>query len=211
MTGDAEFNEVYFTDARIPDVHRLGDVGDGWRVALATLMNERTAIGGAQSVPRGGGPMARALALWKGRASTNGLAAHDAALRDRLLQLWVESEVVRLTGMRAQHRRAAGTPGPEESVGKLMASELNKRVTNLLVDLSGPAGVLYGDYAMHRPEVVAMATDEDAPRAFLRARANTIEGGTSEIMRNILGERVLGLPGDVRVDKDVAWADVPRN
>jgi alkylation response protein AidB-like acyl-CoA dehydrogenase len=102
-----------------------------------------------------------------------------------------------------------GVPGPEGSTGKLSFAELNKKVYAFVVDLMGADGMLYGSYEMHRP-VTAMDSDT-LQKAFLRSRANSIEGGTSEVMRNILGERVLGLPGDVRVDRDVAWKDVPRN
>ena len=206
MTGEAEFNEVYFTDARIPDSMRLGDEGDGWRVAIATLMNERTAIGSASLGSRGGGMIALALNAWQARDG-----ATDPVQRDRLVQLWIEAEVVRLTGLRAAQKRAAGTPGPEESTTKLMTSEFNKKATNLALDLLGPAGVLYSSYEMTRPESIGGPRADNIQSAFLRARANTIEGGTSEIMRNILAERVLGLPGDVRVDKDVPWVDVPRS
>ena len=206
ITGEAEFNEVYFTDTRIPDAMRLGDEGDGWRVAVATLMNERTAIGGASIGVRGGGFVGMAMDAWRARKDTG-----DVALRDRLVQLWIESEVVRLTGIRAAQKRATGTPGPEESTTKLMVSELNKKATNLAVDLLGPAGALYSTYEMTRPESIGGPRADDIQAAFLRARANTIEGGTSEIMRNILAERVLGLPGDVRVDKDVPWVEVPRS
>ena len=119
--------------------------------------------------------------------------------------------MVRLTTVRAQQRRAAGTPGPEESTGKLAATELAKRVHSMCVDLMGLDGLRYGSYEEIRPDSIGLASAEDVPRAFLRSRANTIEGGTSEIMRNILGERVLGLPGEPRVDKDLPWAKVPRS
>jgi alkylation response protein AidB-like acyl-CoA dehydrogenase len=204
MTGDAEFNEVYFMDARIPDSMRLGDVGDGWRIAVATLMNERSAIGGNAAPTRGGGAIGRTMELWRERG--NG----DAAMCDRVVDLWVEAELVRLTTIRAQQKRAVGTPGPEESIGKLASSELAKRINELSVDLLGPEGLLYSSYKMVRPNSIGEGSDE-VSKSFLRSRANTIEGGTSEIMRNILGERVLGLPGDVRVDKDVAWSKVPRS
>jgi alkylation response protein AidB-like acyl-CoA dehydrogenase len=133
----------------------------------------------------------------------------DPALKDRLMQLWVESEAARLTNIRAGQNRQVGTPGPEGSTGKLASAELNKRIYNLCVDLLGAEGMLYGSYEMVRPETAGQATS--IQHAFLRARANSIEGGTSEIMRNILGERVLGLPGDVRVDKDKPWSEVPRS
>jgi len=202
ITGDAEFNEVYFTDVRIPDGERLGAVGEGWRVSLTTLMNERVSIGGGV-IPRASGPIGEALRLWAKRQDK------DPVLRDRLSQLWIEAEVQRLTNMRASQNRQKGTPGPEGSTGKLAFAELNKRIYELCLDIIGPSGMLYGSYEMTRP---AEAMQASAPqKMFLRARANSIEGETSEIMRNILAERVLGLPGDVRVDKDRPWSEVPRN
>jgi alkylation response protein AidB-like acyl-CoA dehydrogenase len=202
ITGEAEFNEVYFTDVRIPDSERLGDVGDGWRVSLTTLMNERVSIGGAIQ-PKGSGPIGEAVKIWKSKGHS------DPALKDELMQLWTEAEVNRLTNIRASQLRAVGTPGPEGSTAKLAFAELNKRVYEFCLTLMGPEGMLYGSYEMIRPET-AMGSDS-LQKAFLRARANSIEGGTSEVMRNILGERVLGLPGDVRVDKELPWIKVPRS
>ncbi|HVM40650.1 MAG TPA: acyl-CoA dehydrogenase family protein [Acidimicrobiia bacterium] len=206
MTGEAEFNEVYMTDVRIPDTMRVGAEGEGWRVAVTTLMNERQALGGDATVRRGGGPIAEAMRLWKERGHT------DPVLRDRLVGLWVESEVQRMTAMRAAQKRAVGNPGPEGSTGKLATAELNKKVTELYMDLLGAEAMLYPiGYEMARPSEVSLVSGADPRKAFLRARANTIEGGTSEIMRNILGERILGLPGDPRADKGMPWSDVPRN
>ena len=211
MTGEAEFNEVYFTDARIPDAERLGGVGEGWHVALTTLMNERVALGGSVA-PRGSGTISEAIRLWDARqASGRAGGPEDLVLKDRLVQRWIEAEVLRLTSMRASQNRKLGTPGPEGSVGKLFSAELNKRIYELCIDLLGPEGMLYSSYDMVRPEVATMGVGMDPRKAFLRSRANSIEGGTSEVMRNILGERVLALPGDVRVDKDVAWSQIPRN
>jgi alkylation response protein AidB-like acyl-CoA dehydrogenase len=202
ITGEAEFNEVYFTDARIPDAERLSDVGDGWRVVLTTLMNERVAIGGGVP-PRGGGFIGEAVKIWKK------VGGGDAAKRDKLMDLWVKAEVLRLTNIRASHLRAAGNPGPEGSIGKIVSATLNKEISEFTVDLLGPEGMLKPDgYPMERPRHAMMWAN--AQQAFLRARANSIEGGTTEIAKNILGERVLGLPGDVRVDKDIPWKDVPK-
>jgi alkylation response protein AidB-like acyl-CoA dehydrogenase len=202
MTGQAEFNEVYFTDVRVPDAERLGEVGEGWRVSLTTLMNERVSLGGS-TAPRGSGMIAVLLDTWSKRGGGT------AVERDRVAQLWIEAEVLRLTSMRAAQKRQAGTPGPEGSIGKVISAELNKKMTNAIVDLLGAEGMLYGTYEMTRPErAMEGATLQ---QTFLRMRANSIEGGTSEIMRNILGERVLGLPGDVRVDKDAPWSHVPRS
>jgi alkylation response protein AidB-like acyl-CoA dehydrogenase len=200
MTGDAEFNEVYFTDARVPDSEKLGDRGDGWRVSLTTLMNERVSIGGAIA-PRGSGPIGHAVAAYKKNP--------DRKKLDELMKLWCAAETARLTNLRASANRKIGTPGPEGSTAKLAMAELNKKVYSFTVGLMGPSGMLYSDYD-HRQAGAGMFTD-DVQRSFLRSRANSIEGGTSEVMRNILGERVLGLPGDVRVDKGRSWLEVPRN
>jgi alkylation response protein AidB-like acyl-CoA dehydrogenase len=204
MTGEAEFNEVYFTDVRIPDKERLGNPGDGWRVSLTTLMNERVSIGGT-IVPQGSGPIAEALRIWRQLPDER----KDAATRDELMKLWIEAEVLRLTNIRAGQNRKIGVPGPEGSTGKLAFAEGNKKIYDFCVNLLGADGMLYSSYEMVRPET-AMFSDS-VQKAFLRSRANSIEGGTSEVMRNILGERVLGLPGDVRVDREIAWKDVPRN
>ncbi|MFV0525388.1 MAG: acyl-CoA dehydrogenase family protein [Acidimicrobiales bacterium] len=205
MTGEAEFNEVYLTDARVPDAERMGDVGDGWRVSITTLMNERVAIGG--SIPtRGSGFIALAVDAYN---NANHGAPRTAVERDELMKLWVRAEVLRLTNIRASGNRKAGTPGPEGSVGKLASANLNKDITDYTITLTGADGMLYDNYDLEQPETsMTFSTNQ---KAFLRARANSIEGGTTEVMKNILGERMLGLPGDVRVDKDVPWIDVPRN
>jgi alkylation response protein AidB-like acyl-CoA dehydrogenase len=209
MTGEAEFNEVFFTDARVPDAERLGEVGDGWHVAITTLMNERVSIGGGIP-PREGGVIREALNVWRGLPEpTEDQVAERAVQRDELTKLWIQAEVLRLTNIRASQLRSVGTPGPEGSVGKSLAAEHNKAVMNFAVDLMGAEGMLYTSYDMVRPEATM---SWDCPqKAFLRMRANSIEGGTTEVMKNILGERVLGLPGDVRVDKGVPWREVPRN
>jgi alkylation response protein AidB-like acyl-CoA dehydrogenase len=209
ITGEAEFNEVFFTDVRMPDSARIGAEGDGWRVAVTTLMNERVSIGGAVT-RRGSGPIAHAMGIWKDKWSGD-TSPHALALRDRLISTWIRCEVFSMTNQRASQGRRSGTPGPEGSVGKLAFAEENQRVYELCMDLLGTDGMLYpAGYPMIRPEHVGMGTP-DIHKAFLRVRANSIEGGTSEVMRNILGERVLGLPGDVRNDKELAWKDVPRS
>jgi alkylation response protein AidB-like acyl-CoA dehydrogenase len=208
MTGAAEFNEVYMTDARVSDADRLGDVGNGWAVALATLMNERVSIGGAAR-PTRVGPASEAVRMWNERGHD------DPAARDRLMRVWSRGEVMRLMNTRAAQTRKAGTPGPDGSIGKLAFAELNKDTTEVAIDLMGMDGQLYATYdLLDRPGHERTASpdrDDILRRSFLRSRANSIEGGTSEVMRNILGERVLGLPGDVRVDKELPWTEVPRN
>lgn len=205
ITGEAEFNEVFMTDVRIHDSHRLGDVGEGWHVSLTTLMNERVSIGG-QIAPRGGGMITLALNQWnKADESKRTNPVH----RDRLAKLWIEAELLRLTNIRAANNRKVGTPGPEGSTGKLVMAELNQRISNFAMDIMGAEATLFGEYTFDRPK---HALDISTPqKAFLRMQANSIEGGTSNIMRNILGERVLGLPGEPRNDRDVPWSQVPRN
>jgi alkylation response protein AidB-like acyl-CoA dehydrogenase len=213
ITGEAEFNEVYMTEVRVPDADRIGDVGEGWRVAMTTLMNERTTIGGGggggggRGPQRGSGAIAEAVRIWRDE-----VADRSPAVRDRLMQLWIEAEVLRLTNVRAGQNRKAGNPGPEGSIAKLQFAEVNKRIYELCVDLLGADAAVGYDYEMRRAESLGLVGPPGSSRKmFLRSRANSIEGGTSEIQRNILGERVLGLPGDVRVDKDIPWSQVPRS
>ena len=204
ITGEAEFNEVYFTDARVPDANRLGGRGEGWAVSITTLMNERVAIGSAPT-PRGGGSIGDAVGVWRDR----GLS--DPVKRDKLAALWSEAEALRLTNMRAAQLASLGTPGPEGSTGKLQWADLQKKIYEFAIGLLGPDALGYpSTYEMTIPDDAAFGR-RDTQKNFLRSRANSIEGGTSEIMRNILGERVLGLPGEPRVDKGIPWTDVPRS
>lgn len=203
ITGEAEFNEVFLTGVRIPDAHRLGAVGDGWRVAQATLMNERVAIGGMVT-PREGGMIGPVAETWRARPELR-----TSELHDRLLGLWVEAEVARLGAERVRQQLAVGAPGPEGSGLKLTFARLNQRISGLEVELLGEDGLRYGDWTMVRPESVDFY-GRDAGYRYLRAKGNSIEGGTSEILRNIVAERVLGLPSEPRTDKDVAWKDLPR-
>ena len=204
MTGQAEFNEVYMTDARIPDLHRLGGVGDGWRVAMTTLMNERSALGASGS-RRGAGAISDAVELWAARPDL-----HTPVLRDRLTQLWLRAEAQRLTSERSRASATAGGPGPEGSIGKMVGAELNQQIYQFCMDLLGPEGILYHSYAMWGANAGTGDWRGPIQQRYLRSRANTIEGGTSEVLRNILGERVLGLPGDLRADAGMPWKEVPR-
>ena len=214
ITGDAEFNEVFFDDVRIPDTMRLGPEGDGWRVAVTTLMNERVSLSGAGSVSGdtiGGSPVARLLERHRG------IAEPDA--RQRLAQAYIESRLIRLNNERAAAKRKTGhEAGPEGSITKLMSAEFNQRLQKLALDLEGVGGVAWegGDttqeHARSRPRWLAGGDDRGTlARGFLRAQANTIEGGTSDIMRNILGERVLGLPKEPDASRDLPWKDVLRS
>ncbi|GAA3029715.1 acyl-CoA dehydrogenase family protein [Streptomyces glomeratus] len=203
ITGEAEFNEVFLTDVRIPDDRRLGGIGDGWRVAQTTLMNERVSIGGMR-IPREGGMIGPVARTWRERPE---LRTHD--LHQRLLTLWVEAEVVRLTGERLRQQLSAGQPGPEGSGMKLAFARLNQEISGLEVELLGEEGLHYDDWTLRRPELVDF-TGRDAGYRYLRAKGNSIEGGTSEVLLNIVSERVLGLPAEPRTDKDVAWKDLAR-
>ena len=128
------------------------------------------------------------------------------------MKVWVRSEVSRLTNIRAGQNRKMGNPGPEMSVAKLAYAGLNQDIMDLCVNMQGPAGLVDYDYTFRRPEDLSVSGIENGVgHGFLRVQANSIEGGTSDIMRNIIGEQVLGLPGEPRVDKNVAWVDVPRN
>jgi alkylation response protein AidB-like acyl-CoA dehydrogenase len=227
MTGDAEFNEVYFTDARVPDSMRLGDVGRGWDVAITTLMNERVALGGGGGAGLDTGsanPVDALLTLARKVGK-----ADDPIIRQKVAQLWIESRVLRYTNQRSQASLKAGRmPGPEGSIGKMFQAEWNQRLQECVVEVLGAYGmarfgtsVKESTLGLPLREGTTMGVGNDAPSAelasvdliyaFLRSRANTIEGGTAEIMRNILGERVLGLPKDPQVDRDVPWSQVRRS
>jgi alkylation response protein AidB-like acyl-CoA dehydrogenase len=203
LTGEAEFNEVFLTDVTIPDADRIGAVGEGWKVATATLMNERVAIGGG-AASREGGMIGSAVRTWRQRPELR-----TAGLHDRLLRLWADAEVARLAGVRLRQQLAAGQPGPEGSGAKLVFARLNQEISEFEVELAGPDGLRYDDWTMRRSDGTNFY-GRDRGYRYLRARGNSIEGGTSEILRNIIAERVLGLPPDIRVDKDVPWKDLPR-
>ena len=208
ITGEAEFNEIYFTDARVPKENLLGEVGDGWRVSLTILMNERVAIGGNVR-ERGTGSPGHLVQLWKDRDLS------DPSQRDRLIELWIQQEAVRLTNMRDAESRAKGTPGPEGSTSKLYEAEINKDSYEFAMELLGQEALLFPrGYELTQPELNFENETfgfTDTQSLFLRSRANSIEGGTSEIMRNIIAERVLGLPSEPKLDKDKAWKDIPRS
>jgi alkylation response protein AidB-like acyl-CoA dehydrogenase len=210
ITGEAEFNEVFMNEVRIPNDRMFGKEGQGWRVAITTLMNERSALGGGSS-RKGGGPITILLDLLK-KSTTHRSATEAALLRDKVTQLYIQSELLRLTGARARAAtRSGGNPGPEGSVGKLAQSSLYMKLWEVCSEVLGDDALIYEPGYELRQEVGVQRDRRLAAKyQLLRSRANSIEGGTSDIMRNILGERVLGLPGEPRVDKAVPWKDVPR-
>jgi alkylation response protein AidB-like acyl-CoA dehydrogenase len=204
ITGEAEFNEVFLTDVRVPDANRLGPEGGGWRVATTTLNNERVAIGSRPGVPREGGIIGKVTEAWRGEPELRNPAMHD-----ELMRLWVDAEVLRLTGERLRQQAVAGQPGPEGAGMKVAFARLAQAISGFDIELHAESGLHYDDWTMRRTEVVDLVGREPGYR-YLRARGNSIEGGTSEILRNTISERILGLPGEHRVDKDVAWKDLAR-
>ncbi|MGW1682405.1 acyl-CoA dehydrogenase family protein [Saccharopolyspora sp. NPDC002376] len=203
ITGEAEFNEVFLTGVRIPDAQRLGEVGQGWQVAMGTLMNERVAIGG-RTPPREGGMIGEAAKAWRDHPDKR-----TPGLHDRLLQLWVDAEATRLTSIRLRQQLAVGEPGPEGSAVKVCFAEQNQAITGFELELLGEAGLGYDDWTFRQSD------DSDfikrgAGFRYLRAKGNSIEGGTTEILRNVIAERVLGLPPEIRTDKDRPWKELPR-
>jgi len=201
MTGSAEFNEVFFSDVRIPDANRVGDVGDGWRCARTTLMNERTTLAGISLDPVSflGGTRKDP---WRSFLESVPDRRHPRA-RQQLAQLYIEAEVKEITAFRANSARRRGMqPGPEGGVNKVFNAEYNQRRSSFAVNANGVAATAWlpGD-----------AATEARVTTFLRARANTIEGGTSEVLRNQMAERILGLPRDPDADKGLAWAEITRN
>lgn len=196
VNGQSGFNEVYFTDVRIPDSQRLGEAGQGWEVSLTTLMNERLSIGSGMST---GFPELFRFCM---DAEIDGRpAVEDSAVRSRLAQIAVRQSGLKYTGMRAISALSKGeTPGPENSIGKLVAGATMQDLSMFALDLQGEAGVVWDEDSPQQGRFQAM---------LMRSPATRIEGGSDEILRNIIGERVLGLPGDIRVDKDVAFKDIP--
>jgi len=161
-------------------------------VALTTLMNERTAIGGGGGGnAKRRGPIDDAVRIWHDTPADQRSAAH----LDQLMRLWCKSEALRLTNMRAAQAAKAGNPGPEGSIAKLMFAEINMEIYEFCVDLLGASALIDHDYTMRRSESLGLTGPPGSARKmFLRSRANSIEGGTSEIQRNIVANRVLGLP-----------------
>ena len=201
MDGEADFNEVFLNEVLVPDANRVGAVGEGWRSALTTLANERSAISGASldTISLEGGLRADPWTSYLGAMTTEGSKLD----RQALSQIYIQLRVNDFTGKRIESLRPPGTPpGPEGGITKLLGTEFNQRQWAHNLDARGPAGMAWlpGDLAA-----------ADAVRAFLRSRANTIEGGTSEILRNQIAERILGLPRDPHDRRDVAWAELPRN
>ena len=192
-----EFNEVFFTNLRVPDTQRLGAVGDGWNVSLTTLMNERMTIGARLATG-----FAEIFDFCCKLMTENGLAIDDRATRARLAYWAVKNSGLKFTSMRAISSLSKGErPGPENSIGKLVAGSMLQDIATYAMDLQGASGMLNdSDVAEAAGQFQAMLMSSPSAR---------IAGGTDEILRNIIAERVLGLPGDIRVDKDVPFNKIP--
>ncbi len=197
VSGESHFNEVFFNDVRVPDAQRLGEAGDGWRVALTTLMNERLAIGG--QMPTGFEDLFDYVA---GAAGEDGPLLDDPAVREKLADWHVRANGLKFSAYRMFSALSKGDmPGPEASMGKLVAGNTMQEISQFALDLQGLGGVLAD------PELAAAQAKFQA--MMLRSPATRIEGGTDEILRNIIAERVLQLPGDVRVDRNLPFHKIP--
>ncbi len=200
--GNAHFNEVFLNDVRLPDHLRVGDTGQGWAVSLASLNSEREAGGNVEA------PIALALRLWGQRPDKTSPPAR--MLRNRLTQAWIESQVSDFSELRRRSAQSSAGSGPDGSIGKLRRTLLFELVGNLCVDILGTEGTLGGDYtgSPGNPRATGDATTQTF---FIRTRSNAIMGGTTQIQKNILAERLLGLPKDPRSDTNQPWSQVPRS
>jgi alkylation response protein AidB-like acyl-CoA dehydrogenase len=195
--GMQEFNEVFFTNLRVPDSRRLGAVGDGWNVSLTTLMNERMTIGARLATG-----FAEMFEFCSDLMTEDGLAIDDRATRSKLAQWAVKNSGLKYTSMRSITALSKGErPGPENSIGKLVAGSMLQDIATYAMDLQGASGLL------NDPDAAEAAGQFQA--MLLSSPSMRIAGGTDEILRNIIAERVLGLPGDIRVDKDVPFNKIP--
>jgi len=199
MTGVALFNEVFFTDVRIPHELLVGDVNRGWGLAKVTLGNERVSLSGGGALWGMGPDAYDLLDVVRAQGGTE-----DAELRERLVELYIEAEILRLIRLRTVSAAIKGAqPGPEASIRKLLADEHGQTIMGLAKDLAGPAGML--------TDVGPLGADPALwHHGFLFARALTIGGGTTEVQRNILSERVLGLPHDIDPEDGKSWAEARR-
>jgi len=191
------FNEVFFTDLRIPDSQRLGEVGEGWKVAIVTLMNERLSIGG------GAGPdYSDFMRLARDVTVEGASALHNRAFREKIADWYVQTEGLRHTAMRTITALSRGqTPGPENSIGKIVGANQAQDMAREATDMLDQFGIISD------PDLAPF--EAMFQTQLLRSPGGRLAGGTDEILKNILAERVLGLPGEIRLDKDVAFKDIP--
>jgi alkylation response protein AidB-like acyl-CoA dehydrogenase len=197
MSGQSDFNEVYFTDLRVKDSQRLGAVDEGWKVALVTLMNERLAVGGSS-----GPNYAEIMHLARTVMAGGEPALKNDAFREKLADWYVLAEGLKFTRFRTMTALSRGeTPGPESSIGKIISANQLQDLTHEALELEDQYGIIVD------PKLAPM--EAAFQQSALWAPGLRIAGGTDEILKNIIAERVLGLPGDIRVDKDVPFKDAP--
>jgi alkylation response protein AidB-like acyl-CoA dehydrogenase len=201
MSGARGFNEVFFTDLRIPDSNRMGELNKGWDVSIFTLMNERASVGGGGG--SAGGPAMSALRLAQKLTDDEGKPfSQDRALREKIADWYVAAEGLRFTGMRSLTSLSKGEmPGPEQSITKLVYASAGQDMAATMIELMDQFGIISD------PEIAA--AQGTFQNLVMNAPGGRIAGGTDEILRNIIAERVLGMPGDIRVDKTVAFKDMP--
>ena len=198
LTGDSDFNEVYFTDVRVSDGQRLGEVGQGWQVSLTTLMNERAAIGGSF----GQMDVSLAMSVAEEVEIDGRPALEDAAVRARIANWYVQEAGLKYTGYRSLTALSRGAlPGPENSIGKLVGAPKMQAMSSYLMDLLGASGAIADESLAAKAGIIQ--------RAYMGAPGLRIAGGTDEIMANIIAERVLGLPQEPRLDKGIPFNEVP--
>ena len=198
LTGESDFNEVYFTDVRVSDSQRLGEVGQGWQVSLTTLMNERAAIGGSF----GQMDVSLALSLASELEIDGRPALEDASVRAKLADWFVQESGLKYTGYRSLTALSRGElPGPENSIGKLVGAPKMQAMSSYLMDLLGASGAISDGELAAKAGIIQ--------RAYMGAPGLRIAGGTDEIMANIIAERVLGLPQEPRLDKGIPFTEVP--
>lgn len=199
MSGEANFNEVFFTNVRVKDSQRLGKVGDGWKVALTTLMNERLAVGGSQ----GNADVAELISLARETEIAGEPAIRNGAVRERIADWYVQAQGLKFTRFRTLTALSKGeTPGPESSISKIVAAKKMQDLGSFGMDLQDMGGIIRDRNIS--PE------DGAYTEQWLGAAGYRIAGGTDEILRNIVAERVLGLPQDIRVDKDLPFNQSPK-
>jgi alkylation response protein AidB-like acyl-CoA dehydrogenase len=198
--GGAHFNEVFLTDVRIPDSMRVGEVGQGWGVSLAGLNSEREGFGLSVQI---GLTIDDVLSLWSSRGDRGSTEA--VVMRQRMVRAWMTDQILRYSNLRMKAAQGKGGANNHGSMAKIVRARHGQELQNLAVDIIGAAGMLGGNY-----DWALEGRSPSVPVHFVRSRAMTIEGGTSEIMLNVTAERLLGLPGDIRVDKDRPWIEVPR-
>jgi len=199
MAGSSEFNEVFFTDVRVNDSHRLGEVGDGWKVSLTTLMHERVAVGGKPATAPGVKEM---IELAKAIDTEEGNALEQSHVRQKIADVYIQDRGIALTRMRTISALSSGrTPGPESSISKVVVAKMMQDMGSFAADMAEGAGLIQGDQD-------ALPHLAKLQQTYLYSAGLRIAGGTDEILRNIIAERVLGLPGDKRPDKNIPFNEL---